>query len=178
MALALPATRPALRLAGFALLGSWLIAASAQIVLPMWPVPATLQTLAVLLVGALGGPAVGVAAVGAYLAQGAAGLPFFARWGCRAGGVPRPHRGVPARLRSPPPGSRLRARAAAVEGGRGSAGRASRAVRAGRRLALGLRRVRPRRGCRFLVFIPGTLLKTAMALALLRALRALRRAVP
>jgi biotin transport system substrate-specific component len=78
MALALPATRPALRLASFALLGSWLIAASAQISLPMWPVPATLQTLAVLLVGALGGPAVGVAAVGAYLAQGAAGLPFFA----------------------------------------------------------------------------------------------------
>ena len=57
MAIALTSTRPALRFAGIALLGSWLLAASAQISLPMWPVPATLQTLAVLLLGALGGPA-------------------------------------------------------------------------------------------------------------------------
>ena len=32
---------------GMALLGSAVLAASAQISLPMWPVPATLQTLAV-----------------------------------------------------------------------------------------------------------------------------------
>ena len=78
MAIALTSTRPALRFAGMALLGSWLLAASAQISLPMWPVPATLQTLAVLLLGALGGPAAGFAAVTAYLAQGAMGLPVFA----------------------------------------------------------------------------------------------------
>ena len=45
--------RPALFFAGSALLGSAALAASAQIALPMWPVPATMQTLVVLLLGAL-----------------------------------------------------------------------------------------------------------------------------
>jgi biotin transport system substrate-specific component len=54
------------------------IAASAQIAVPLWPVPMTLQTLAVLLLGALGGSRIGVASVALYLAEGAVGLPFFA----------------------------------------------------------------------------------------------------
>ncbi|WP_270938917.1 biotin transporter BioY, partial [Falsiroseomonas oryzae] len=78
LARAVLARRAVLRSAGLVLLGSWLLAASAQVTVPMWPVPATLQSMVVLLLGAAGGPGLGVAAVAAYLAQGAAGLPFFA----------------------------------------------------------------------------------------------------
>ena len=59
---------------------SWIIAISAQITinLPFSPVPITGQTLAVLLAGLILGKNLGAASVAAYLAQGAAGLPFFA----------------------------------------------------------------------------------------------------
>ena len=59
---------------------SWLIAISAlfSINLPFSPVPITGQTLIVLLLGPLLGKNRGAAAVGLYLAQGAAGLPVFA----------------------------------------------------------------------------------------------------
>lgn len=62
------------------LLGSALIALSARaaIPLPFSPVPITGQTFAVLLVGAALGRWRGAAAVLAYLAEGAAGLPVFA----------------------------------------------------------------------------------------------------
>jgi len=63
---------------GLALVGSLVVAACAQIVVPMQPVPWTGQTLGVLLVGAVLGPRLGVMAMLAYLAQGAAGLPVFA----------------------------------------------------------------------------------------------------
>jgi len=58
---------------------SLLIALSAQVAVPLpWtPVPVTLQTFAVLLVGALLGSRLGALAVFAYLLEGAAGLPFF-----------------------------------------------------------------------------------------------------
>jgi len=58
---------------------SWLIAISAQITihLPFSPVPITGQTLAVLLTGFVLGKKLGTASIAAYLAQGAAGLPFF-----------------------------------------------------------------------------------------------------
>jgi biotin transport system substrate-specific component len=61
------------------LLGSLLIAASAQLTLrlPFSPVPITGQTFAVLVVGALLGSRRGVLAVAAYLLEGAAGLPIF-----------------------------------------------------------------------------------------------------
>ncbi len=78
MSLAVTAPRSALRFWGLAFLGSAALAASAQVALPMWPVPATMQTLVVLLLGALGGPRFGLASVTLYLAQGAAGLPVFA----------------------------------------------------------------------------------------------------
>ena len=62
------------------LVGSLLVAACAQIAIPLpWtPVPVTGQTLGVLLVGAALGARKGAAALLLYLAEGAAGLPFFA----------------------------------------------------------------------------------------------------
>lgn len=61
-----------------ALVGSLFVAAAAQITLPMWPVPMTLQTLAVLAIGAAYGARLGAATLGLYALEGAAGLPFFA----------------------------------------------------------------------------------------------------
>ncbi|MBF9060043.1 biotin transporter BioY [Rhodobacterales bacterium HKCCSP123] len=58
--------------------GSVFIALAAQVTVPMWPVPVTLQTLAILLVGFSFGSRMALATMLAYLAQGAAGLPVFA----------------------------------------------------------------------------------------------------
>lgn len=69
-----PAARAVLAILG----GSTLIALGAQVSVPMLPVPMSLQTLAVVLVGLTAGSRLGAAAVLAYLAQGAAGLPVFA----------------------------------------------------------------------------------------------------
>lgn len=62
------------------LAGSWFVAISAQFSreFSFSTVPVTGQTFAVLLVGALYGSRLGAATMIAYLAQGAAGLPFFA----------------------------------------------------------------------------------------------------
>lgn len=54
------------------------LAAQAQIRLPFTPVPITAQTFAVLIVGMLLGSRRALAAVAAYLGQGALGLPVFA----------------------------------------------------------------------------------------------------
>jgi biotin transport system substrate-specific component len=62
---------------GFAVVGAALIALAAQIAVG-WPIPTTMQVLAVLAVSALGGLRVGAGAVALYLAAGAAGLPVFA----------------------------------------------------------------------------------------------------
>lgn len=61
-------------------LGSIAVAVAARIEIPLpWtPVPITGQTLGVLLVGAALGWRRGAAALGLYLAEGAAGLPVFA----------------------------------------------------------------------------------------------------
>jgi biotin transport system substrate-specific component len=77
----LSATIPTETLAAKALIvlgGSALIALGAQVAVPMWPVPMTLQTLAVVLVGLTAGSRLGAAAVLAYLAQGLVGLPVGA----------------------------------------------------------------------------------------------------
>lgn len=58
--------------------GSAFIALAAQVSVPMLPVPMTLQTLAILLVGFAFGARMGVATLLAYLAEGAMGLPVFA----------------------------------------------------------------------------------------------------
>ncbi len=61
-----------------AVVGSLVVAAAAQITVPMWPVPMTLQTLAVLAVGGAYGARLGAATLGLYALEGAVGLPFFA----------------------------------------------------------------------------------------------------
>lgn len=68
------------RLSRFALvaLGVCLLALSAKIQVPAWPVPMTMQTYVVLVIGMAYGPRLGVAAVLAYLIVGAIGLPVFA----------------------------------------------------------------------------------------------------
>jgi len=66
---------------GVVLGGSWVLALSAHVSVPMVPVPMTLQTLALpVLAGALGVRR-GTAVVLAYLGQGAMGLPVFAGGG-------------------------------------------------------------------------------------------------
>lgn len=67
-----------IRKVGLVLGASWIVALAAQISVPMFPVPMTLQTLAVLFVGYALGARLGAAALVTYLAQGAAGLPVFA----------------------------------------------------------------------------------------------------
>ena len=57
---------------------SLMTALSAQVVIPIGPVPITGQTFAVLLTGALLGSRLGAMAMIAYLIEGASGLPFFA----------------------------------------------------------------------------------------------------
>ncbi len=56
---------------------SLLTALTAQLVIPIGPVPITGQTFAVLLTGALLGSRLGAMAMIAYLVEGASGLPFF-----------------------------------------------------------------------------------------------------
>jgi len=58
--------------------GALLTAVAAQVQIPMYPVPMTLQTFAVLLIAASLGPVRAVASMGLYVAMGAAGLPVFA----------------------------------------------------------------------------------------------------
>jgi biotin transport system substrate-specific component len=52
---------------------------AAQVAIPLWPVPVTLQTLTVLLAGAALGPMRGAVAMLLYLGVGAAGVPWFAQ---------------------------------------------------------------------------------------------------
>jgi biotin transport system substrate-specific component len=61
-----------------AVIGSLALWASAKIQVPFWPVPMTMQTFAVLCLGAGLGRKLGTATVLLYLAEGAAGLPVFA----------------------------------------------------------------------------------------------------
>ncbi len=60
---------------------SLLMALSAQIKIPLGPVPVTAQTFVVLLSGALLGSRLGAAVMIAYLVEGAIGLPFFSDGG-------------------------------------------------------------------------------------------------
>jgi biotin transport system substrate-specific component len=159
-----------LRLWGLALFGSWALAASAHVIVPMWPVPATMQTLVVLLLGALGGPWFGAASVALYLVQGVMGLPVFAGGGS----------GV-AHLFGPTGGFLFGFLAAAwLAGFAGRGWLRAGAVLLAAHLVLfvpgvlwlsqfvGLERAWE---AGFVVFLPGTLLKTAAALVLLRAVR-------
>lgn len=171
-----PAPRAAIRFLALALLGSAILAASAQVSVPMWPVPATLQSLAVLLLGALGGSRLGAASVALYLAEGAVlGLPVF------AGGSA----GIAA-LTGPTAGYLLGFLPAAWIAGHAAGGgwlRAGAALLAAH-LVLFVPGVAWLSGfvgaeralwAGFAVFVPGTLVKTALALAAVRATAAARR---
>lgn len=61
--------------------GSLFVAVAAQVSIPLLPVPLTLQTLAVLLVGLTLGSRLGALALATYVAEGAMGLPVFANGG-------------------------------------------------------------------------------------------------
>ena len=61
-----------------AVAGSLLVAAAAQVNVPMLPVPMTLQSLAVLMIGAAYGSRLGAATLALYALEGAVGLPVFA----------------------------------------------------------------------------------------------------
>lgn len=67
-----------LRKALLVLGGSMFIALAAQVSVPMLPVPMTLQTLAILMVGFAYGSRLGAITLLAYLGEGLVGLPVFA----------------------------------------------------------------------------------------------------
>jgi biotin transport system substrate-specific component len=58
--------------------GTLLLALSAKVQVPFWPVPMTMQTFVVLLIGASCGARLAGATLALYLAEGAVGLPVFA----------------------------------------------------------------------------------------------------
>ena len=58
--------------------GSLALALSAKIQVPFWPVPITMQSMVVLLIGVTYGSRLGALTILAYLAEGVAGLPVFA----------------------------------------------------------------------------------------------------
>lgn len=67
-----------LRLSTLAVVGVVLLAVSAKVQIPFYPVPMTMQTFVVLVLGMAYGARLGMATVGLYLAGGAIGLPVFA----------------------------------------------------------------------------------------------------
>jgi biotin transport system substrate-specific component len=75
---ALTATAQAARSVLLALIGALLLTVSAKTQIPFWPIPMTMQTYVVLVLGMAYGTRLGVATVGLYLVLGAMGLPVFA----------------------------------------------------------------------------------------------------
>ncbi|MDN3563408.1 biotin transporter BioY [Paeniroseomonas aquatica] len=167
--------RPAL----LALGGSLAIAASAQIQVPIQPVPMTLQSLLVLLVGVAYGPRLGAATLLLYLGEGVCGLPVFA--GFRAG---------PAALAGPTGGFLLGFVPAAALAGWLAARGWAQGVWRGAALFLMGHAVILAAGCAWLAglvgveraialgllpFLPGSVVKVALGVTLLAALRGSRR---
>ena len=64
-----------------ALIGSIVLAISSKITIPFYPVPMTMQTFVVFLIGMTYGVRLSFATVALYLLEGAAGLPVFASGG-------------------------------------------------------------------------------------------------
>lgn len=85
LSIAIPATR--LRPLVVALFGIIALTVAAKIRVPFWPVPMTLQTLVVLLIGSAFGARLAAATVASYLLAGSFGLPVFANAAAIAGGV-------------------------------------------------------------------------------------------
>ena len=63
------------------LLGTLLLAISAKVQVPFWPVPMTMQTFVIFLIGMTYSIRLSFATVAMYLFEGAAGLPVFASGG-------------------------------------------------------------------------------------------------
>ena len=61
-----------------AILGTILLAISSKIKIPFWPVPMTMQTFVVLLIGIVYGWKLGLFTISLYLLEGIAGIPVFA----------------------------------------------------------------------------------------------------
>jgi biotin transport system substrate-specific component len=61
-----------------ALVGTLALTISAKVQIPFWPVPMTMQSFVVLVIGMAFGARLGAATVLLYLLEGAAGLPVFA----------------------------------------------------------------------------------------------------
>lgn len=74
---------------GFAavVVGSLLLTASARTQIPFWPVPMTMQTLAVVVIGMSLGSRLGFIVVTAYVLEGLMGLPVFANSPARGMGL-------------------------------------------------------------------------------------------
>lgn len=66
------------RIALFVAAGILALSLASRVEIPMAPVPLTLQSLVVVLIGALGGWRLALVAIGAWLAAGALGLPVLA----------------------------------------------------------------------------------------------------
>ena len=64
-----------------ALFGTFLLAISSKVQVPFWPVPMTMQTFVIFLIGMTYGIRLSFATVALYLFEGAAGLPVFASGG-------------------------------------------------------------------------------------------------
>src|SRR5262249_59631637 len=77
---------PALRNAVLALGGTVLLWLSSKIQIPLYPVPMTMQTFAVLVLGIAYGWRLGAATMVLYLVEGAIGLPVFAGGWSEGGG--------------------------------------------------------------------------------------------
>ena len=77
---------PALRNAALALGGTVLLWLSSKIQIPLYPVPVTMQTFAVLVLGIAYGWRLGAATMVLYLVEGAIGLPVFAGSWSEGGG--------------------------------------------------------------------------------------------
>ena len=67
--------------------GSLLLTASARTQIPFWPVPMTMQTLAVIVIGMTLGSRLGFIVVTAYVLEGLMGLPVFANTPERGAGL-------------------------------------------------------------------------------------------
>lgn len=73
--------------AALVLLGIAALAIAAKVKVPMWPVPITLGTFAVLTLGAAYGPRLGLATILGYMAVGALGFDVFAGSSAEAAGI-------------------------------------------------------------------------------------------
>ena len=71
------AEKNAIRIVTLVIAGAALLTLSAKVNIPFYPVPMTMQTFAVLVIGMAFGPSLAISTVGLYLVLGALGLPVF-----------------------------------------------------------------------------------------------------